>query len=1606
MSFKPGYCPLLVLVVFCGLAVFATGCGGGAGSVSGSASSGGSGSLSAAQLLALAELAGSRGDDANALQLYRQVLALEPAGSAAGEAQLGIGGLLVEQGDYETARTAFQAAAAIPGDDRPARAQLATGDSYVAEFEALDAGTTGFVDESAASEFLTNQEAVEAFRTVAENADAPAALRASALYSLGEAYFRGRSFAQARQAFTQFLGMTSDEMAGQRAHLQQGLAYLQENDSAGARREFKAAGAAAQSAATPGTAAYAQFGGLAGPPVSVLGLSDLVITVQRELATARDSEQLDARAELGVALTMAYVDNQRTQARARLSALVSKPVPVGDLAAFQVGELLRLDGDRDGALAAYEAMLASFPASAFAQRAQARLGEILFEVLGRQTATKARVSAKLLANLVVRLRAAVGSSQQPEREARTRALELLGRLDSEGIPVPLTVAMPGGLEPAVAGAPYRQELSAFGGQGAVGWSLAPGTQLPAGLALSAAGVLSGTPTTPGRMFVTPRVTDSAGQFDARPMLLTVEPLRLATLPRLADAILGEDYRATLVAEGQAPFTFEVAQVRRVGANNRLVTLPGFVPGLALSSGGTISGRPTEASGNRPYYVALRVRDGAGRRQAAFVALYVTARGLAKARVPAGSHDPVEDLNPMGPAGGGSVPAGSAHGAATPLLLSTPGLELATVPALGQQLGVTPDGRTLVVITGLLSDTLSAIDTATGQTRTLQLPGPPVLGRFPLSLAISPDGRRAAVGLFSNSQGQMLLVDLEQPQVTRTVETGVRTLAVAFTPDGRLAVARSAERVTSLEVQSGATAAVDIQAVGSGSSLAVFPDSKRVLVAGDFTSNLAAVVELDSGSRITYELPGPGGFADVLPDGRHAVLNEFAGNRLFVLDLVTGTVASSFLGLTGRNLALSADGSLAVVPMTGSAELAVVELPGGRVRRVRMPFELPGLPVALSPDGRTAAVFGQNGGVNQGALVDTGTLQVRLVPAFGAFGGNNRRVAVFSPDGARVYLLLRGTGSFDPTQVLSLELASAAASVGLKRRPLAPAVAGAFYQHRFEALGGTPDYRFGPAGALAGVPGLALEAGGMMAGTPAEADLYAVEGSVSDSAGSTVTFVQPLLVRESNAPAEPLVLVTPELANAEAGRPCLRSLSAIGGLAPYGYEVVSGSLPGGMTFSREGLLSGTPSRIATAVLSLRVTDAAGSSDTRQLTFHVVRTTPFEPAVAYDLLAPALAVQAIDLDRDGRDDLAVGHDSPTTNVSLFLTDAGGTLGQPTNLQIRDVGQPGTADAGSVYALLSADFNGDQIPDMAVQTFPGLGTSGRVFTRPCVVPLLGDGRGGFTMAPALLIPRTFGELATGDLDADGRDDLAMACPDDIPFFGVFATLFVERSSGDGTFSEAQRVVTSSPLQMPQRAAIADFTGDGRMDVAVAVSWEDLTWRLLLYPGRGDGTVDAGPSSVLPLEQSTDTRLAAFVAADLNRDGHPDVVASDDIRGGVYVFLSGTTGGLSGPRFDRWGSLPVKLVVTDLNGDGAPDLIAPVAAGADPATEPGAVELRFNLGDGTFDLPQRMTVGEAPGALTLGDFNADGLPDLAIADMAHPVLNVLLGSRPPESLGAPGPD
>jgi subtilisin family serine protease len=135
---------------------------------------------------------------------------------------------------------------------------------------------------------------------------------------------------------------------------------------------------------------------------------------------------------------------------------------------------------------------------------------------------------------------------------------------------------------ALDGKPYSAQLrSAVGRTGS--WRVASGT-LPAGLRLSARGLLSGTPTGTGSRRVVVRFTDYVPQAVTRALTLTVrpDPPRIATR-ELPVATSGEAYSATLAAADRRAGDWSIIE--------------GALPtGLLLAADGTIGGTPTEVGG--------------------------------------------------------------------------------------------------------------------------------------------------------------------------------------------------------------------------------------------------------------------------------------------------------------------------------------------------------------------------------------------------------------------------------------------------------------------------------------------------------------------------------------------------------------------------------------------------------------------------------------------------------------------------------------------------------------------------------------------------------------------------------------------------------------------------------------------------------------------------------------------------------------------------------------------------------------------------------------------------------------------------------------------------
>lgn len=193
------------------------------------------------------------------------------------------------------------------------------------------------------------------------------------------------------------------------------------------------------------------------------------------------------------------------------------------------------------------------------------------------------------------------------------------------------------------------------------------------------------------------------------------------------------------------------------------------------------------------------------------------------------------------------------------------------------------------------------------------------------------------------------------------------------------------------------------------------------------------------------------------------------------------------------------------------------------------------------------------------------------------------------------------------------------------------------------------------------------------------------------------------------------------------------------------------------------------------------------------------------------------------------------------------------------------------------------------------------------------------------------------------------------------------------------------------PRDVVIGDFNEDGILDLVHAVTGGIAFKRGLGTGGVGNGTFAADVS----YGAGGDGR--ELVAADFDEDGILDVATTR--AGGVAVLRGGGSGGVGNGTFGAAtlvpaGGDPTGIATGDFNEDGIQDLVV-----SSLATDSVFVLLgggSNGLGDGTFPVRNRYYAGDAPGRVTTGDFNEDGVLDLAIASPSAtvPGVQIMLGT------------
>ncbi|HUN81289.1 MAG TPA: FG-GAP-like repeat-containing protein [Phycisphaerae bacterium] len=402
--------------------------------------------------------------------------------------------------------------------------------------------------------------------------------------------------------------------------------------------------------------------------------------------------------------------------------------------------------------------------------------------------------------------------------------------------------------------------------------------------------------------------------------------------------------------------------------------------------------------------------------------------------------------------------------------------------------------------------------------------------------------------------------------------------------------------------------------------------------------------------------------------------------------------------------------------------------------------------------------------------------------------------------------------------------------------------------------------------------------------------------------------------------------------------------------------------------------------------------------------------FAPAINYPTCAMPYDVVAVDIDGDGDLDLAAAGNAldevwvmPNNGAAEFPLDTIFHTGRdPYSVAISDVdrnnhedvlvvnrqddtlvvlpnsgnavfsGATSFAVGDAPQSLAVADFDRDGWPDAAVANY---GTNNVSILRN-----LHQGGTGQWLGFAGAVNYSTGfhpdYVGAADFDSLNGPDLAVINGDE-------STVSILLNNGSGAFIAP---VNYSVGGAPQALAIGDFDGDGDQDFVVCHSAANA---LYLFLNNGNGTFSS-PTTI------TAASSRFIIAADLDNDGDMDLVTA-----GVQVFLnrgrnsSGQWLGFATPVDYPAANSSIWVHAADLNGDGLPDLIA-------TNQQEHVISILLNIGTGTFQLGGRWSAGNTPRAVATGHLSNDSRLDIAVTSIGSDLVAMILNASP----GAASPD
>ena len=273
-------------------------------------------------------------------------------------------------------------------------------------------------------------------------------------------------------------------------------------------------------------------------------------------------------------------------------------------------------------------------------------------------------------------------------------------------------------------------------------------------------------------------------------------------------------------------------------------------------------------------------------------------------------------------------------------------------------------------------------------------------------------------------------------------------------------------------------------------------------------------------------------------------------------------------------------------------------------------------------------------------------------------------------------------------------------------------------------------------------------------------------------------------------------------------------------------------------------------------------------------------------------------------------------------------------------------------------------------------------------------GIGDISFSRSPVLVNAETL-NIQCADLNNDGKSEILLSKTGTVSN----VVYYLENTSSSGSISFASPIPLNLEGSTARRVEVADLNLDGKPDV---IATNQTNNKVNIFKNTSTSSTISFDPTPMTFEVAGISNSAGLKVKDLNNDGYPDIAMAPYLSSNIYVLKN--VSNTNTIIFDNASTVSVpgtivNLEIGDINGDQKPDLITTKLSGNNISIIQNTSANNEAISFGT---KKDVATAQRPWGIGLGDFNGDGKLDISVTSINETsrFLNVLINKSTSSSV------